>query len=540
MRSILPYLAVLGLFAALAGPAFAEKHEDEKLGYSLIYPRKWRVIPFGTGRDYVVAKFESDRTFEVADPQGFYTTHKPWIEVVVIPLALVDRTGATVEKTDKGVRVQREIPFKSVKEYLEQKARGIGGFFFSGEKTDEINGMKVTEYEVTIDKLVDAPKKLYGWEFRTEDALWGLVAETLVKFEDKVAPEVLASFRTMKTFPRTGTLPNVARTGDEITIKDPDEEKKKEYTEEELRKMRDGATERVLSDLEKTLGREWNTVKSKNFIAVSHADSRYTRELLQHAEALRKWLDDNLGYVGSGYVGQTVITICADEQEHTDYQRSRGWFADRPEVVTYKDKEGWSDWAMQSLNRGVYRQWLKDKNENLLWGAPSWMDWGLDDLIAAARTKGRGIEFKFDTWDATQLDVLRRENKLMRAEDFFLMTGDDIWGGQESWDQQRQIQFFIRFLLVGGASRGKYKNVFSDYVKGLIFALDEAEMKEDEEEDPKEPQSEEEEDRMYKERQEKWRKEEKEQLKALYDRVFGEWDSGDWDRFNALYWREIK
>ena len=72
--------------------------------------------------------------------------------------------------------------------------------------------MKVTRYEVTIDKLVNFPKKLYGWEFQTEDALWGLVSETLIKFEKKVAPMVLASFKSFKTFPRTGSLPNVART----------------------------------------------------------------------------------------------------------------------------------------------------------------------------------------------------------------------------------------------------------------------------------------------------------------------------------------
>jgi hypothetical protein len=121
------------------------------------------------------------------------------------------------------------------------------------------------------------------------------------------------------------------------------------------------------------------------------------------------------------------------------------------------------------------------------------------------------------------------------------MTSEDLWQG---WgENSNQVRAFLNFLLVGAGSRGKYKNVFADYVKSLIFMLDEEAAKralEEDKKETKEPTSEEEEDRMFRERQEAWRKHEKERLQQLIDRTFEDWDDKDWDKFNSLYWRTLE
>jgi hypothetical protein len=219
-----------------------------------------------------------------------------------------------------------------------------------------------------------------------------------------------------------------------------------------------------------------------------------------------------------------------------------------PEVLTYKDKEGWSDWAMESLTRGLYNRWLKDKNPDLRWGMPRWLEHGLSEFVEELRVKGRKMEFRPDTWDSVELKNARRDGTLLTARDFFSRTSDEIWS---DWRQSQQTSFFVQFLLVGSASRSsKYKNVLSDYLKNLIFILAEerdrldAARKAAKEKggapEEKKPQTEEEEDAMFKARQGEWKKKEREALDKLIERTFSDWDDKDWEKFNALYMRDIK
>jgi len=269
---------------------------------------------------------------------------------------------------------------------------------------------------------------------------------------------------------------------------------------------------------------------------------KYTQMVLKHAEVLRVWLDKNLSYLGDGYTGKVVITICADSKEANQYRQARGWFSDNPEIVTYQDKGGWSDSAMEWLNRSILSQWMRDKNDDLRWGAPSWIDNGLDNFIETARLKGSGLEFKADIWESQRMKEYRRDGKLLKAQDFFTLTSREIWGSQ---DNHGQTQFFVKFLLIGSASRSKkYKNVFKDYLAALGEMLAEAKAAEKVDdgnrEAPSSPQTEEEEDEAYRKRQDGWRGKEKENLRKLMERAFADWTVKDWDKLNAVYQQEIR
>lgn len=535
MKRLLAVIVAALVLGLVGAPAHAEKHKDEKLGYSFVYPKKWKSLPLASDTEWVVGKFIAPRDYEWQKGND-WAWMKPWIEVVVIPFAALEDGGATVEKTDKGVNVKREVPFKNLRDYMEERCRRIGGFFFAEEEETEVGGMKCMQYKVTVDKLVSGERTVYGWEYHTEDAMYGFVGEVFQKDEDKkIGKAVLKAFKSFKAFQRTGALPHTARTGDDIVVEPSEDED--DRTDEEKRDDREALTKRTIARIKENLGKDWSLKESKNFIAVSHVDKKYTKSTLNHAEALRAWLEKNLGYVGSGEVGKMIIRICADNEEYTAYQSSRKWSSDTPEIVTYEDKRGWSDWAVQSLNSAIWRRWVKEKNEKLLWGAPRFISDGLLETISNANSKGRKIEFPADEWAVSEMRKLRRSDELLKARDFFNMTSDELFG-EGYW---RQNQFMIKFLLVGrGSKSGKYKTVLGDYMRNLLVLLDEAAEEEDESEGSDEPTTEEEEDQMYKERAQAWRKKEREVLDRLMAETFEGWTEKDWKAMNALYWKDVK
>ncbi len=528
--------AVLGTGAPAAR---ADTFKDEKLGYSLNVPARWITAPMDPG-GWLVARFNSNREYEWNDARNNdWTYHKPYIEVVVIPYAVKDSKGVTVEKTDEGTKISRTVPWKDLKEYMDKtyQDRQIGGFHFSGEEAATVGGVKVRRLEITVDKLVRGERRIYGWEFAGEDAYYGLVSEILATKEKDLRPDIFQAFSSFKLFPRSGKLPGTATPGEEVIVRDPKKEAAKELTPEEMKKKRDDASARVLSRLKEGLPKDWGVVEGKNFTAVSHADAKYTREVLAHAEALRAWLESEFGFVGGGYAGRTIIRIFADNQEYSAYSQNRRWTWGAPEVTTYKDKEGWDfAWNMNSLNREIYDIWLRDKNEQLSWGLPMWLMFGLPNYLERAKCKGGRLEFKAGTWDSVEMKNIRRSDNLMPVVNFFRMTSDELWKQEGA---PLQTQFFVNFLLAGAASKSpKYRNILTDYLKNLIFLLDAEEPAK--EEAARVPQNEKEEEEMNRGAQDSWRKRERETLDKLFEKTFGTWGDRDWDAFNALYRQDLK
>jgi hypothetical protein len=519
--------------------ARADAWKDEKLGYSFNYPGRWTVVPVDAG-DWLVAKFNSNREYEVTNARN-WSRQRPYIEVVVIPFAAKDDKGATVTKTDKETKVVRNAPWKDLKEYMDKtfQSRGVGGFHFSGEEAAVVGGLKVRKLEITVDKLVDGERRIYGWEFATDDAYYGLVAEILVQEEKRLKDDVFQSFSSFRAFPRTGSLPNSARTGEEVVVKDgTKKDEEKEVSPEELKKKRDDATARSLSRIKENLPKGWTIAEGKNFIAVSHADAKYTREVINHAEALRAWLEAQFGYVGSGYAGKVIIRVFGDQQEYSAYQQARNWSWDAPETVVFKDKEGWIDWGTDNMNREIFRIWMRDKNERLLWALPMWISWGLPDFVSRARSKSGRIEFKADVWDSVEMKTLRRSDKIFPAGSYFTMTSEAFWSQEGA---STQTQYFINFLILGAGSRSaKYKNVLSDYIKGLIFLLDSEKPAGPADAVAAQPKNEKEEEEMIRAQREAWKKQEAAVSQKLLDRTFTSWTDKDWAAFDALYRQDLK
>ena len=112
-RAAVAATAVLALVSG-ASPGRAEGWKDAKLGYSINAPRKWTKRPVATSGRFIVAKWESEKEYEDRDPKSWDgETHRPSLDVVVIPLSLGAQKGGTVEKDEGGkAKLRLAAPFR--------------------------------------------------------------------------------------------------------------------------------------------------------------------------------------------------------------------------------------------------------------------------------------------------------------------------------------------------------------------------------------------------------------------------------------------
>ncbi len=536
-----PVLAAVAAAALLGAPtaARADVYKDEKLGFTLNTPKKWKQLPVAGDEKWIVASFQSDRTFRDDDlKKNTFAEHAPKIDIVIIPNSATKEQGPTVEKEGDRVTVTRHESYKDLKEYLDKRleAFGGGGFHFQKEAQEtKIGSWKVLYYEAWIDKLADAPKHVYAWAFYGEDAIYGVVGEGLAKFEEKIKPDIEAAARSFRIVAHRGSLGNETTGKDVVVGRDPT----KKTTPEERKKDRDGAFARTLDQTKGKLPAGWKTKETADFVAFSHADDKFTKETLDYAEQLRTWLDKTLGYLGDGIPGKAILRMCADRNEYESMWQTGGFAAFRFEVYTYKDNNTSADQRLWDLNAGIFRIWLSDKNEELRGRMPVWLDMGLRDCVTTAMLKGGKVEPRASKDDDATIAELRRAGKLVKAKDFLSKGTPEL---REIDHIRLQAEYFTRFLFVGGAQRSaKYKNVFSDYVKNFVAMLaDEVKAETDEAKaDSAEPQNEQEEDAMYKKRENAWKERERKVLDALLQKTFQGWTDADWEAFDRAYGKEM-
>jgi hypothetical protein len=533
----------VGVIAASPRVARAEPYKDEKLGFSINAPTKWKRMPLAPDEKWVAASFQCERDWEVTDPKtNSYDRHRPQLDVVILPTSeTTKKGGVTVDKEAHSITVEGAAEYKDFKDYLDKTAQrfGGGGYFFSEEKETKIGGMKVMTYEITFDKLANAPRKRWGWAFYAPDAVYGVTADALIKWEKELRPDIEAAFKSFKVIPHSQALGGAAETGKSgsVTVRDPS----KKETPEERKKRHEDEFNAYLARAKEQLADGWKTKESKHFVVFTHTDDKTTDELLNHSETLRGWLDDALGFMGSGDPGRTILRICANHDEYMALWKTGGEKSWRFEIYTYKDREFAADSRLWELNQGLYRLWIDGKNDELAGRMPGWIEYGLRACIRTGISKGKKIEFKATVDESQEIQTLVRGKgaKLIPGKDFLTKDIEAIASGEHAG---LQCESFVRFLMVGSASHSaKYKNLFTDYMKNLVALVDEEANNKDSSTSSAqgEPQSEEEENARVKERQNRWKEREKELLQKLIDQTFKGWDAAEWDGFNKSYWKDL-
>ncbi len=554
--------ALLSLVAVPVATADAQSrlHKNELFGYQLKAPKDWTQIPLKVDEDWLLAKWKSDKTYFWTEKNGGWTwEHQP--ELMVI--GFVHRKPGEEEKEEKEKDLEDlddedvedairkalgASPYKDYEDYLDRTYRG-GGFYISDRKQKKIKGIEVTQIEVKVEKLTTTgPKRIITWIYHQEHADVAVQFEVLENAYSKLKSTINSSLKSFKVIPRSDLdLPSQqsAPTG-WITISEmnrgtPAERKKKRIESENQHR------EKAIANLPDG----WTHKDYGRVFVISHVDARYDKKVVAQVEALLDWCDENLHFIGPDeYVRAPIIRICKDRDEERSFSQgqSAGAFwsigTSGIEITTHKDEDGMLGWETDYMNRRVFDLWFRERDAELFWALPTWLENGLREYVENLRLKGKKLDFRPDHWDKDDLREMVREGRAERPRDLMKMISSDFYGGSGGWDRNRQAGALVEFFLSGAASKSKRtKGALPNFIRDLKDVIteieEEEEKKKDEPEKDDEPQTEEEEDALYKARQEEWKNRERRVLDEAFNRAFGGWSDKDWDAFEKVYFNSI-
>lgn len=535
--------AAVGLVAVVASfagprPAAADLHKDEQLGYTVQVPNGWRQIPIAGEEKYIVGKFQSDREY-VERLEGW--SHRPELKVILFdPKAKM--TGQTQAGDTTVVRI--ENPYKTFKDFV--KSDGEGGRYISEEKDTTVNGAPTTWYEVKYEKLTVARHGL-AFVYHADDIDYCAYYEVLEQYWEKLQPMLLASLKSFKLIPRKGTVTRETTGDDRVSLVD-DTSK---LTPEERAKARLERFERELRIAQERLPEGWSVKRSKNYVVITHVDDKYTAKVIEQAEAIRAWADATLPFWGNGIPGPALLRVCKDNAEQSAFSdlsaRSRNRWAWSTEIVLSRD-DGF--WGFERVADAVFDRWLHDKNPGL--SPPPWLSRGLHEWVYCGYVRAGRLEFRPDGGLIVALKLAAKKKKLVMPRTLLQTTASDLNAEFEAMGSgmpspedmlasrmspSQQAGGFIRYLLAGP---GRTNPRTKDLLKAYVLALDEVVRANDAKPTelgaaPAAPKTEEEEEERFKSRETYWKDREKDLLKAVFDKVFGQWTEADWAAIDKSY-----
>ncbi len=186
---------------------------------------------------------------------------------------------------------------------------------------------------------------------------------------------------------------------------------------------------------------------------------------------------------------------------------------------------------------------------------PPWLDRGLDAFMGAAYPRGGKLEFRPDGDLIVALKLAAKFKQLIPVREMVQLTStelmkkfEDMQGtGKGNAEAQEMLKHkmspwqqtagFIRYLMQGP---GRTNPRTKDLLKNYVLALDEV-LRGDDEKPleagamPAAAKTEEEEEEQFKNRQNYWQDRQKDLLKAVYDKVFGQWTEADWAALERSY-----
>jgi hypothetical protein len=474
-----------------AGPSAGKYHEDERWGYKVRVPDGWITAALSADEEWIASKHLAERETE-AKKGLWWASSRPEMWVIGFPHARQDERGTRFGKDEKDEKSAKEDqtqaffnnPYKDYKDFLKRERWfAEGGYFFSEEKEDEVAGMKVTMYEIKVDKMVDAPIRIFTWVYHFDDidfAVQFKVLEDYVKSHEQGFKSCLRSFRRVD---RTRALPGAATTGTDKVIEDVDESK---LTPEQRATRRKEEVERKYRREIDALPKGWYHFSTDHYLVLSNGSKKYTNDVVRHAEAIRGYLDETFGNLGVDYVPPAILRVFATYPEYEAYssgtQRFYGSGASPVLMVEGNNPE--------NVNGQLTWQWLNQKNSELYHSMPDWISTGLGQHMSFARSNGKSVKFAFDEWDQEKLKTLLEKNEEVPLKDLISGAQEKKDQGMgEAFDQERVMKMFrqrtqagsvVTYLLTTG-DKGKTKGALARYFAGLVVALEgaQAELKAD-------------------------------------------------------------
>jgi len=449
--------------AESAGPYF----KNERWGYKVRAPDGWTAAAMGATEEWIAGKHIGKRSLQ---PKNGAWSERPEMWVVGFPHARLEDRGAKVEKEGDTTTITIKNPYKDYKDFLKRERWFVGGgYFFSQEEEGELEGMKVSMYEVTVDKMVDSPFRMVAWVYHADDVDFAVQFRILADHYDSHKAAFLGCLKSFRRIPRTAAIPGSAQTGDEKIVSIEDESKLP--AEERSKRRRESADRAIAKEIE-ALPQGWFTLENEQYVALSNADRKFTQTVLDHATAIRAYLDKTFTGIGGDFVPRGVIRVFATDPERIAFlQTTRSFWGGIRQVLVSRATGQEKSWELESVSEDITHQWFSFKNRSLAYNMPYWISDGLARYMKFARSKGKRLEFKPDDYDRQWIKELIKKGNAVPVRK--LLEGDEKVfeaPGNQGLQSGSVVQFLIE-----RANRGATKDCVRTYLAALVTAVEAAE-----------------------------------------------------------------
>lgn len=530
----------LALFA-LTALARAD-HKDARLGFTIQTPRGWTPLPMKVDERWLVSNYQCDKPYFWTDKGGWTQEHRPDMQMIAFVSEDIKAKAKVTKSEDKKgnerILIELDSPYKNYVDYMQRRYSG-GGWYIDKQGETIVNDVKVTTYEIRVDKLsYNGPKRILTYIYHVPDVDIAVQFEMLVDAAQKITPEITRCLKSFKSIQRSGeALSTSVSTGKRLSLLDMD------HVSPEERKNARLSLEKEAHELAtKKLTDGWTAKRMGRFYVLNHADEKFAKVIVEQAEAVWNWLDETFVFVGDKeYVRSPILRICKDQAEFMAFSRAGGWSLNDLEIVTCQDYGGKEGWAIERVKSRMLDIWFEDRDRDLYWAMPRWLKDGLSEVITQLKIKNGKVSFGTDDWARDQVRQALREGTLKKPRELMTLGMEEFWNDYLSARQASSL--LVGFFVSGVAAKNpRTKNVLVDYVKALksvqMTIKAEEEAKEDKEGDDR-PKTEEEEDAEFKEQRQGYKELEKRILEETQRKAFSGWSDKDWDAFENAYTKAI-
>ena len=563
--------AGITLLAASALPA-QSLHTNEEVGYRLKIPKHYETQESGgfffSGLPddlHCVDRFER----KIPIPTSNLFDYDLYLATYFFPKAREQRPDSgtderSEEKKDAEQKAKElRIGGRHYEHFADWARDRIQGFYFSDEEKKKIAGREATLYEMKFEKLTSVPERWMACSYPVPGGEFAVVFNCTDEQFDKWRRTFYQTFASLKVLADDGLKLPERDAG--IRVVDNSEEAMAEgdaeLTPEQRRQRLVGLREKRFQEEIDKLESGWRPRRTDHYLVLSEADSRLTKTVERHVEAMRSWLEETFPSLGDGFVQDAIVRVYA--RPPRDATRITliigGGSIDEFEYWKPTSRFGLSEF--HSLNDDLVRHWFSQKNSELWNRMPTWFRWGLMEYVQDATSKGSKIRFEADSYERLELARAlalqeqfekKREGDavLLPVQEIFRLTADeqrDAAGWRFLGEQNASV---LRFLIEGpGRKWDRTEGVLTTYLASMYRQIQEVEQRLEKErkakeaavEKPDSAKTEEEllaeEDAAYeKRRQETYDKVEKEILEHAYADTFGAWSESDWKQFERR-WR---
>jgi hypothetical protein len=532
--------------AGASAPQAGGWYEDDRYGYKLKPPKDWQAIPMQSNEGWQIAKWLSDRSYFYTDPDlGWTYEQRPTCKVIAFVTEIVRERARAKKVKDENERIKIliENPYTDYKDYLRRTYKE-GGWFVQEETEAEVNGLKVTKLYIKVEKLsYDGPKRIETWIYHTPEVDFAVEFEVLQTEWDKLGRTVKRTLKSFEEIARSEAGLPAASTGAPtaggFTVTETSRETAMTPKERaERRRQLEEAEHRKAIE---TLPDDWEHEQHGRILVLNHSRAKVGQQRALQAQAVLDWLDKTLPFIGpEEYVRAPIIRICKDYEEEASFRKGgagSNWGGMGTEITGHNDDSGKIGYETEWLNKRVLEIWFQDRDRELYWALPEWLDYGLREVIGASSNKRGKITFRVDDYEREGVRERGREGTLTPVQDL-MRKGNSEFHQQGDYRIVYESQSLVRFFLCGDASKSAAtRDVLPDYLRNLKEVIEEIKAGEKDKGNTtsRVPATEEEEEEFFRAQRQAWKQRERSILDETFERTFGSWTSRDWGRFEKAY-----